>query len=169
MAVGNTFGATALSSYGGFWISYGIIFTPGGFNIIENIKEANGITGVNNVTGFWLMVYCSFVPYIHVNPVANAIFNLVLVDFHHSLPCLHLQDKHRLRPPFLHSRSRVLVPWSWPPYRIRPREALYTSHQDWRFLWYLGCSARLVLCPRWNGRLKKQLYQVPAWTSAMDG
>jgi succinate-acetate transporter protein len=28
MAVGNTFGATALSSYGGFWISYAIILTP---------------------------------------------------------------------------------------------------------------------------------------------
>ncbi|KAI1823199.1 GPR1/FUN34/yaaH family-domain-containing protein [Xylaria intraflava] len=29
MAVGNTFGATALSSYGGFWISYAIVLTPG--------------------------------------------------------------------------------------------------------------------------------------------
>jgi succinate-acetate transporter protein len=28
MAVGNTFGATALSSYGGFWIAYGILNTP---------------------------------------------------------------------------------------------------------------------------------------------
>ncbi|POR36125.1 Acetate permease A [Tolypocladium paradoxum] len=28
MACGNTFGATALSSYGGFWISYGILLTP---------------------------------------------------------------------------------------------------------------------------------------------
>ncbi|KAL2211499.1 hypothetical protein CC79DRAFT_1267717 [Sarocladium strictum] len=28
MAVGNTFGATALSSYGGFWISYAILITP---------------------------------------------------------------------------------------------------------------------------------------------
>jgi hypothetical protein len=33
MAVGNTFGATALSSYGGFWISFAILFTPGGFEI----------------------------------------------------------------------------------------------------------------------------------------
>jgi succinate-acetate transporter protein len=33
MAVGNTFGATALSSYGGFWISFAIVFTPGGFGI----------------------------------------------------------------------------------------------------------------------------------------
>lgn len=28
MAVGNTFGATALSSYGGFWISYAILLKP---------------------------------------------------------------------------------------------------------------------------------------------
>lgn len=33
MAQGNTFGATALSSYGGFWISLGIALTPGGFDI----------------------------------------------------------------------------------------------------------------------------------------
>lgn len=33
MAVGNTFGATALSSYGGFWIAYGIMLTPN-WNII---------------------------------------------------------------------------------------------------------------------------------------
>ncbi|KAI8938714.1 hypothetical protein NX059_004582 [Plenodomus lindquistii] len=29
MAVGNTFGATALSSFGGFWLSFAIILTPG--------------------------------------------------------------------------------------------------------------------------------------------
>lgn len=33
MAVGNTFGATALSSYGGFWIAVAITLTPGGFQI----------------------------------------------------------------------------------------------------------------------------------------
>jgi len=33
MAIGNTFGATALSSFGGFWISVAIILTPGGFQI----------------------------------------------------------------------------------------------------------------------------------------
>lgn len=38
MAVGNTFGATALSSYGGFWISFGIIFTPGGFQIESSLN-----------------------------------------------------------------------------------------------------------------------------------
>ncbi|KAL3476976.1 GPR1/FUN34/yaaH family-domain-containing protein [Aspergillus californicus] len=42
MAIGNSFGATVLSSYGGFWISAGIIFTPGGFNIMGTLQEADG-------------------------------------------------------------------------------------------------------------------------------
>ncbi|KAL9095846.1 MAG: hypothetical protein Q9165_001843 [Trypethelium subeluteriae] len=42
MAVGNTFGATALSSYGGFWIAFGIIFTPGGFQIVSSLEAADG-------------------------------------------------------------------------------------------------------------------------------
>jgi len=28
-AAGNTFGSTAFSSYGGFWISFGVLLTPG--------------------------------------------------------------------------------------------------------------------------------------------
>ncbi|KAI1642719.1 GPR1/FUN34/yaaH family-domain-containing protein [Daldinia loculata] len=38
MAVGNTFGATALSSYGGFWISYAIALTPG-FEALANYPD----------------------------------------------------------------------------------------------------------------------------------
>ncbi|KAJ9486026.1 Acetate permease A [Penicillium thymicola] len=41
MAVGNTFGATALSSYGGFWISFAIVLTPGGFQIGEALGETS--------------------------------------------------------------------------------------------------------------------------------
>ncbi|KAE8378926.1 GPR1/FUN34/yaaH family-domain-containing protein [Aspergillus bertholletiae] len=40
MAVGNTFGATALSSYGGFWLSFAIILTPGGFEIVKTLSSA---------------------------------------------------------------------------------------------------------------------------------
>lgn len=40
MAIGNTFGATSLSSYGGFWISIGIILTPGGFNIVDSYQDS---------------------------------------------------------------------------------------------------------------------------------
>lgn len=55
MAVGNTFGATALSSYGGFWIAIGIILTPGGFEIgtaYGGIESAEW----SNAFGFFLFV-----------------------------------------------------------------------------------------------------------------
>ena len=52
--MGNTFGATALASYGGFWISFAIILTPGGFRIVESLggEKADFI----NSFGFFLMV-----------------------------------------------------------------------------------------------------------------
>lgn len=52
MAVGNTFGATALSSYGGFWIGTAIILTPGGFEIASAYEG----TQFDDVFGFYLMV-----------------------------------------------------------------------------------------------------------------
>lgn len=55
MAVGNTFGATALSSYGGFWIGTAIILTPGGFQIAAKL-EAESPTPFLNSFGFYLMV-----------------------------------------------------------------------------------------------------------------
>lgn len=54
MAVGNTFGATALSSYGGFWISYAIINTPGGFAIAAAYAEENSHHDLNHAVGFFL-------------------------------------------------------------------------------------------------------------------
>ncbi|KAI0517112.1 gpr fun34 family protein [Xylaria bambusicola] len=50
MAVGNTFGATALSSYGGFWISYAIVLTPG-FAVLDAYSSA---TDTASVLGFFL-------------------------------------------------------------------------------------------------------------------
>ncbi|KAK2742516.1 hypothetical protein FQN55_007802 [Onygenales sp. PD_40] len=60
MAVGNTFGATALSSYGGFWITYGIIFTPGGFEIATTMTAGSGLAGFQNAVGFWLFGWWIF-------------------------------------------------------------------------------------------------------------
>jgi succinate-acetate transporter protein len=48
MAVGNTFGATALSSYGGFWLSFAIVLTPGGFNIQGALAEHGEATFLNS-------------------------------------------------------------------------------------------------------------------------
>ncbi|RMZ77097.1 hypothetical protein DV737_g4545, partial [Chaetothyriales sp. CBS 132003] len=56
MAVGNTFGATALSSYGGFWISFAIILTPGGFQVEATTESADGVGGLLNLLGLYLMI-----------------------------------------------------------------------------------------------------------------
>lgn len=42
MAIGNTFGATAFSSFGAFWISFSILSTPGGFQIQEMTIKNEG-------------------------------------------------------------------------------------------------------------------------------
>ncbi|CZR56137.1 related to Y.lipolytica glyoxylate pathway regulator GPR1 [Phialocephala subalpina] len=55
MAVGNTFGATALSSYGGFWLSFAIVLTPGGFNIAAGYEGTDaGKYDFDNAFGFFL-------------------------------------------------------------------------------------------------------------------
>jgi len=69
MAVGNTFGATALSSYGGFWISLAIVLTPGGFDIVAGYATKDPTTGdptganandFNNAFGFFLIGWFIF-------------------------------------------------------------------------------------------------------------
>ncbi|KAB8287905.1 hypothetical protein EYC80_010263 [Monilinia laxa] len=61
MAVGNTFGATALSSYGGFWLSLAIVLTPGGFEIVQSYEATGaGVNDFNNAFGFFLMGWFIF-------------------------------------------------------------------------------------------------------------
>ncbi|EOD48187.1 putative gpr fun34 family protein [Neofusicoccum parvum] len=62
MAVGNTFGATALSSYGGFWLSFAIILTPGGFEIVSGLEAGpEGSTAqFLNSFGLYLMGWFIF-------------------------------------------------------------------------------------------------------------
>jgi succinate-acetate transporter protein len=57
MAVGNTFGATALSSYGGFWISYAILLTPA-FSLQEPDGPYKGDAA--SPIGFFLMGWFIF-------------------------------------------------------------------------------------------------------------
>lgn len=57
MAVGNTFGATALSSYGGFWLAFAIVLTPGGFQIVSSLEAADGsLTEFHNSFSLFLWV-----------------------------------------------------------------------------------------------------------------
>lgn len=64
MAAGNTFGATALSSYGGFWIALGITFTPGGFSVMSTLEKAGGGSTAMfyDSLGLFLMVLTSLLP-----------------------------------------------------------------------------------------------------------
>jgi len=59
MATGNTFGATALSSYGGFWIGTAIILTPGGFNIMSQL-ETESVDAFPNSFGIYLFGWFIF-------------------------------------------------------------------------------------------------------------
>jgi succinate-acetate transporter protein len=61
---GNTFGATAFSSYGGFWLSFGAIFIPG-FGILEayTTKNAAGVSyagELENAVGLYLLGWTIF-------------------------------------------------------------------------------------------------------------
>lgn len=56
MAVSNTFGATVLSSYGGFWTSFAIILTPGGFRIVEALESEGDVAAFHDSFGFYLFV-----------------------------------------------------------------------------------------------------------------
>jgi len=61
MAVGNTFGATALSSYGGFWLSFAIILTPGGFEIESALEGPDGsLTKFHNSFSLFLFGWFVF-------------------------------------------------------------------------------------------------------------
>lgn len=65
MAVGNTFGATALSSYGGFWIAVAITLTPGGFGIVTALGGATNPEFLNSF-GFFLFVSYSEINISHL-------------------------------------------------------------------------------------------------------
>lgn len=60
MAVGNTFGATVLSSYGGFWISFGFVLTPA-FGIVESYTDVKtGVSTFNEPFALYLWAWFIF-------------------------------------------------------------------------------------------------------------
>lgn len=58
-AAGNTFGATAFSSYGGFWISFGLIFWPQS-GILAAYTGAAGTAQLENALGLYLFTWFIF-------------------------------------------------------------------------------------------------------------
>lgn len=112
MAVGNTFGATALSSYGGFWIAFGIILTPGGFAIVSTLEGSKGgPPQFYDSFGFFLMV----IPY-PIDPIITLdSFSLTrlsagLVHIHHPPLDRHAPFHRRILHPLLHPGPGVPAP-----------------------------------------------------------
>ena len=102
MAVGNTFGATALSSYGGFWIGTAIILTPGGFEIISSLEETSNAAWLNSF-GLYLMVRA--VRNVHTDFDDRRVLTRFpgLVHLHLPPPDLHSQIHGRVLPALLHT------------------------------------------------------------------
>jgi len=78
MAVGNTFGATALSSYGGFWLSYAIILTPGGFEIAAAYSSP---ANLNHAVGFFLFGWFIFTTILLVCTLRSTVAFFLLFFF----------------------------------------------------------------------------------------
>ncbi|KAL8940863.1 MAG: hypothetical protein Q9216_002583 [Gyalolechia sp. 2 TL-2023] len=78
MAVGNTFGATALSSYGGFWLSFAIILTPGGFQIEEAYVSQQSELAFFDAFGFFLMGWFIFTTILLIATLRSTIAFFVL-------------------------------------------------------------------------------------------
>lgn len=114
MAVGNTFGATALSSYGGFWISFAIILTPGGFEIVASIEKADKAVGINYSLGLYLMVRPHPSSLRDSSSTADSL-RLGLVHFHLSPLDLHTEIDRRVLPALLHAGLGLLDAWHRSP------------------------------------------------------
>lgn len=79
------FGGTALSTYGGFWISLGIILTPGGFRIEHAYGIPDFYTGTN--------VLLKSCPELGLFADMSSSFRLLyfcLDDYYHHLLALHV-------------------------------------------------------------------------------
>lgn len=55
---GNTFGATAFSSYGGFWLSFALIFVPGA-GILDAYSKST-VQNLENSLGIYLLGWTIF-------------------------------------------------------------------------------------------------------------
>ena len=126
MAVGNTFGATALSSYGGFWISFAIILTPGGFDIQGQLMSV-GPDAFYDEFGLYLMVSRQNILLGRFWTIADRT-SPGLVHLHDLARALHLALDRRLLLPLLLPRHGIHAPrYRLPPSRRR-RYAQHTHH-----------------------------------------
>ena len=83
MKVGNTFEATAFSSFGAYWTAYGYMFFPG-TGIKESYAEA-GPEALQNAQGIFLLVWALLAIILTVGTTKSTVSTIVMflfVDFH---------------------------------------------------------------------------------------
>eukprot|EP00697_Spironema_sp_BW2_P007503 gnl/Spiro4/21793_TR10684_c0_g1_i1.p1 gnl/Spiro4/21793_TR10684_c0_g1~~gnl/Spiro4/21793_TR10684_c0_g1_i1.p1 ORF type:complete len:318 (-),score=70.14 gnl/Spiro4/21793_TR10684_c0_g1_i1:125-1000(-) len=87
MAVGNTFGATAFSSYGAFWMSYAWIVQPQTGILTVYATGPNG--HIANAVGMYLMVWTFFTWIMTLGAVkTNMSLLIIFVVLSFAFPCL---------------------------------------------------------------------------------
>ncbi|KAJ1729173.1 hypothetical protein LPJ61_003654 [Coemansia biformis] len=83
-AQNNTLGATAFSSYGGFWMSYAVLITPG-FNVLPTLAEAGGTAQAHGIgiflLGWVIMTFIFFLASMRSSLGLCALFALLDVTF----------------------------------------------------------------------------------------
>jgi succinate-acetate transporter protein len=138
MAVGNTFGATALSSYGGFWISFAIVLTPGGFNIVSALGGAESALFLDSFGFFLMVMIVNYLP-----PDLADIWLLGLVHLYLPPPDLHSQIHRRLFLLVLNPGPRIPLPRHWVS-RSRKWCSTYYRHQSRWCIWHPSCILGVV-------------------------
>ncbi len=79
---GNTFGATAFTSYGAFWLSFGAIFVPG-FGILDALVKANALHSALGVylLGWTIFTAIMFLGTLRSNVALIAVFAFLTLTF----------------------------------------------------------------------------------------
>lgn len=79
-ACGNTFGATAFSSYGGFWMSFAAILTPG-FGIADAYTSKDAADQLDSALGLYLIGWMIFTFLLFVASLRSSIGLVLLFGF----------------------------------------------------------------------------------------
>jgi succinate-acetate transporter protein len=76
---GNTFGATAFTSYGAFWLSFGAILIPG-FGVVLDTASANSAVGVY-LLGWAIITGLLMLGSFRINGALATVFVLLFITF----------------------------------------------------------------------------------------
>lgn len=153
MAVGNTFGATALSSYGGFWISFAIVLTPGGFEIVSSLETAADGAPTLFYTSLSFFLFVCHDPSEKFEPILTV---SGMVYLYHRPASLHSQVDTRLLSSILHSRYGLPYPCA---IILVPR-CRWTQRWAYKSWWCVRYSCSFLGLVQRTGRYRRYLEQL---------